>query len=298
MLGTKAGRCGGRCSRATRSASRSTSASDGVRSSCWSSSGCSDVVDGELPPRHARALEPRLRPALDRKPGRRPRPDLRVRPDRAVRAAGGVRIGRRGNGRSPLHQRVPRRGAAAHRDLARRFPRGDVRSPGDPRRALSPRRARRRRSRSGDRRLADGGVVRAPREHRSGVRPARHRSAAFRYWAERRRAVEHLQVARRHVDGHRREPGRRLPPPVRRNGPARAGGRPALRDPPCARRERGDDRRDHRRMGRAARRARDRPHPQRGRSRVRADLQRRGHLRGPAVRGARDARRARRPRVR
>ena len=50
MLGTKAGRCGGRCSRATRSASRSTSASDGVRSSCWSSSGSSDVVTENFRP--------------------------------------------------------------------------------------------------------------------------------------------------------------------------------------------------------------------------------------------------------
>ena len=44
--------------------------------------------------------------------------------------------------------------------------------------------------------------------------------------------------------------------------------------------------------------ARDRPHPQRGRRRVRADLHDGRDLRGPAVQGARDARRARRPRVR
>ena len=47
-----------------------------------------------------------------------------------------------------------------------------------------------------------------------------------------------------------------------------------------------------------ARRRRDRPHPQRGRCRLRPDLHRRRDLRGPAVRGARDARRARRPGVR
>ena len=56
------------------------------------------------------------------------------------------------------------------------------------------------------------------------------------------------------VDGHRREPGQPLPAALRRDGPPRAGGRPAFRDAPRARREPGGDRGDHRRVGRAARR--------------------------------------------
>ena len=48
----------------------------------------------------------------------------------------------------------------------------------------------------------------------------------------------------------------------------------------------------------AARRGRDRPRPQRGGRDLRADLHDRRHLRGPAVPGARDAARARRPGVR
>ena len=58
------------------------------------------------------------------------------------------------------------------------------------------------------------GIVRQPHGHE----PEGHR------------AVEHLQVARRPLDGHRREPGRRLPPAVRGDRPSRARRRPALRD--------------------------------------------------------------------
>ena len=61
--------------------------------------------------------------------------------------------------------------------LARRLARRDVRRAGHPGRALPPRRARRG-ARAGRRRLADGGVVRAARERRAGVRPARHRPPA------------------------------------------------------------------------------------------------------------------------
>ena len=61
-----------------------------------------------------------------------------------VRRARRLRVRRRGDGRAPLHQRLPRRAAAAHRHLARRLARRDVRRPGDPRRALPARRARRR----------------------------------------------------------------------------------------------------------------------------------------------------------
>ena len=51
-----------------------------------------------------------------------------------------------------------------------------------------------------------------------------------------RRAVEHLQVERRQVDGDRRERRRRLPPAVRGDGAARARRRRALLDPHRARR--------------------------------------------------------------
>ena len=50
-----------------------------------------------------------------------------LRPDRALRRACGLRVGRGGDGRAPLHQRLPGRGAAAHGDLARRLARRDVR---------------------------------------------------------------------------------------------------------------------------------------------------------------------------
>ena len=137
--------------------------------------------------------------------------------------------------------------------LARRLARGDVRRAGDPRRALPPRRARRRPG-PGRRRLADGGVVRAARERRARVRPARHRPRADGHEAQGHRAVEHLQVARRPVGRDRREPGQRLPPAVRGDGPPRARRRPALRDASRARREPGRDRGHRRRVGGAARR--------------------------------------------
>ena len=113
------------------------------------------------------------------------------------------------------------------------------------------------------------------------------------------RAVEHLQVARRQVDGDRGERGRRLPPAVRGDRPARARRRPALRDPSRARRAPGRDRGDRRRRGRAQRDAAeiDRVLNEAGVD-LRPDLHDRRHLRGPAVPGARDAARARRPRVR
>ena len=94
-----------------------------------------------------------------------------------VRDARRLRLGRGGDGRHPPHQRLPGRAAAAHPHLARRLARGHVRDAGDPRRALPARRARRR-ARPGRRRLADGGLLRAAREHGAGVRPARRSSAA------------------------------------------------------------------------------------------------------------------------
>ena len=85
--------------------------------------------------------------------------------------------------------------------------------------ALLARRLRRR-ARSGRRRLADGGRLRAAREHRARVRQARHRSRASGHESQGDRAVQHLPVARRQVDGDRGERRRRVPPPVR----ARSGG--------------------------------------------------------------------------
>ena len=70
---------------------------------------------------------------------------------------------------------------------------------------------------------------------------------------EGRRAVEHLQVERRQVDGDRRQRGQRLPAALRGDGPARARRRPEVRDPPRARREPGGARGDRRRLGGAAR---------------------------------------------
>ena len=139
---------------------------------------------GELPARHARALEPRLRADAGGESGDHPRARLRVRPDRPVRRAGGVRVRRRGDGRAPLHQRLSRRAAAAHPHLARRLARRDVRRAGDPRGAVLARRGRQRR-RAGRRRLAARGVVRPAREHRARVRPARDRARAGRHRSDR-----------------------------------------------------------------------------------------------------------------
>ena len=99
----------------------------------------------------------------------------------------GFASGRRGDGRDPLHQRLPGRAAAAHPHLARRLARRHVRGAGHPRRALPARRPRRR-PRPGRRRLADGGLLRAAREHGPRVRPARDRPRPGRHGPEGRRA--------------------------------------------------------------------------------------------------------------
>ena len=211
----------------------------------------------ELPPRHARALEPRLRAPLRGQPRHRARAHLGLRADRALRRSRRLRLGRRGHGRPALHQRLPGRGAAAHRHLARRLARGDVRDAGDPRRALPARRPRRR-PRPGRRRLAARVVLRAARGRRAGVRPARRHPRARRHRAEGRGALEHLQVAGRQVGRDRREPGQRLPPAVRGDGHAGARHRRPLLDPPRARREPGGDRGDHLRLVGAPSGGRDR----------------------------------------
>ena len=104
-----------------------------------------DVAARELPAGHARALEPRLRPAA-----RRRNPGIVLARISGYGQTGpyaeraGFASRRGGDGRAPLHQRLPGRGAAAHRHLARRLARRDVRRAGHPGGALPPRRARRR----------------------------------------------------------------------------------------------------------------------------------------------------------
>ena len=126
------------------------------------------------------------------------------------------------------------------------------------------------------------GIVRGPGRHR----------------ARGRRAVEHLQVERRHVDGDRGQRGRCLPAALRGDGPARARRRPAV----ATHLARGENQEELEGIvadvGGAAHRRRDRPDAQRRRRDLRADLHDRGHLRGRAVPGPRDARRARGSRVR
>ena len=220
-----------------------------------------------------------------------------LRPDRPVRAARRLRLRVRGDGRHPLHQRLPGRAAAANAHLPRRLAGRHVRGAGHPRRALQARRARFREG-AGDRRLPARVELLAAGEHRARVRPARHRPRPRRHRAEGRGAVEHLQVARRQVDRHRRERRQRLPAAVRGDGAARARRRCALLDASRPRRQPGGDRGHRRRLGRRPRRVRDRPGAERGRCDLRPDLHDRGHLRGRALPRPRHAARARRPGVR
>ena len=176
----------------------------------------------ELPPRDARALERRLGAAQRGEPEARPRPDLRLRPDRPVCRAGRLRVGRGGDGRDPLHQRLPGRAAAAHAHLARRLARRHVRGSGHPGRPLQARRARLRPG-PGRRRLAARVELRDAREHGARVRPARDRPRAAGDEPEGHRALEHLQVARRQVGRHRGERGQGVRAALRGDGEARAG---------------------------------------------------------------------------
>ncbi len=190
---------------------RSTCAPRRARSSCSSSPSratCSSRTSGRARSRSGTSAGSELQRG---EPAARPLPRLRLRADRPLRAAGRLRLGRGGDGRHPPHQRLPGRAAAAAAHLARRLAGGDVRGAGHPRRALPPRRARRR-TRPGRRRLAARGLLRAAREHRARVRPARDRPRARRDRAQGRRPLEHLQVERRQVDGDRGERRQRLPP--------------------------------------------------------------------------------------
>ena len=135
---------GGRCSRGTRSASRSTCASREGQELLLELVRVADVVTENFRPG---TLE-RWNLGYDRLSAANPGIVLaRISgygQTGPVRRARRLRVRRGGDGRAPLHQRLPRRGAAAHRHLARRLARRDVRRAGHPRGALPPRRARRR----------------------------------------------------------------------------------------------------------------------------------------------------------
>ena len=294
-LATRAARCGGRSRRATRSASRSTSASGGARNSCSSSSGRVDVMTENFRPGtlerwnlgYERLSEVNPGLVLARISGYGQTGPYAERAGYAsvAEAMGGLRYINGFPGQAP-----PR---AASRSATRSPGCSPSRGPG---RALPPRRARPRAG-AGRRRLADGGVVRAPRERRARVRPARARPSADGHRAGGHRAVEHLSVPRQQVDGHRREPGRRLPPAVRGDG------LPELADEPRSQRisQGARTRRSSRASSPSGRRSTtrgDRQHPQRCRRRLRPHLHDDRDLPRSAVQGARDAGRARRSRVR
>ena len=139
-------------------------------------------------------------------PRARPRARLRLRPDGPVRRSG------------PASPPSPRRWAASATSTAspasRR--RGCTSRSATRSRACSRRRGSLPRSTGATRSAAARArwstsrcsrLLRAAREHGSGVRPARDRARPGRHGPEGRRAVEHLQVARRQVDGDRGERG-------------------------------------------------------------------------------------------
>ena len=71
-----------------------------------------DALVENFRPGDARALEHRPRPSARGEPGARDRTRVGVRADRPLRLAGRVRVGGRGDGRDPAHQRLPGRGSA------------------------------------------------------------------------------------------------------------------------------------------------------------------------------------------
>ena len=129
----------------------------------------------ELPAGDAREVESRLRPAQRGEPARDPRARLRLRADRArtreragfasvAEAMGGIRYINGFPGEPP-----PRMHLSLGDSLAGMFAAQGILA------AIYWRDVARRRARAGRRRLADGGVLRAAREHRARVRPARDR---------------------------------------------------------------------------------------------------------------------------
>ena len=100
-----------------------------------------------------------------------------------------------------------------------------------------------------------GGVVRGPSGTRlEGIAP----SNIYR-------------TRRRQLGGDRRQPGHRVPPAVRGDGPAGAGHRRPVRQSRCARAQSGRAGQDHRRLGGAAPARRYHRHPVAGRRDLRAD---------------------------
>ena len=178
---------------------------------------------GELPPGNARALEPGLGAPERGEPAARSLPGLRLRPDgpyaeragfaSVAEAMGGIRYVNGFPGEPP-----PRLHLSLGDSLAGMFAAQGVLSALYWRDALGGGRGQ-----VVDVSLMEScfallegtvpeydrlGVVRGPRGHR----------------AEGRRAVEHLSFGRRQVDGDRRERGQGLPPLVRGDRAARAGG--------------------------------------------------------------------------
>ena len=150
---------------------------------------------------------------------------------------GGLRVRRRGDGRdsaTSTASRASRRRASTSRSATRS--RGC-----SPRRESSPRSTGATRPAAGRARSSTCRCSRRPSRMLEstvpGVRPARASCAGpGGTGLEGRRAVEHLQVARRQVDGDRGQRRQRLPPALRGDGTAGAGRRRALRDAPRARR--------------------------------------------------------------
>ena len=177
----------------------------------------SDFLLENFRPGHDGELGPRLAPSC-----RRSIPRLimiRVsgfRPDRPLFAPGRFRRDRRGHGRPALRGRRSVHAAVAHGHLDRRFARGHFRLHRRALRAAPPREDRPRPGgRLGDlrSRAQHDGVA----GHR--VRQGRLHPRAHRRDPAERRAVERLQDQRR-PGADRREPGHRVLPPRRGDGPA------------------------------------------------------------------------------
>ena len=113
----------------------------------------------------------------------------------------------------------PGRPAAAAGAVAGRQPGRHVRRPGRAGGAVPPHRHRRG---SGRRRRADRILFGRPGIHDSRLRRRRRGARPVGHPAGGHRAVEHLPHRRRQLGGDRRQPGHRVPPAVRGDGPARS----------------------------------------------------------------------------
>ena len=111
---------------------------------------------GELPPRRAGEMEPRLGRALAREPEAGHGAHLGLRPDRPVPRPAGLRRHRRGDGRLPLRHRLSRPAAGAAESVDRRHHRLAARR--DRRADGAAQRRRRRQGPGGRRRALRSGV--------------------------------------------------------------------------------------------------------------------------------------------